>query len=295
MRFLITGGAGFIGSNFLNMMVPQCPDDTFLNLDALDYNADIQNVSVQDQQNYFFSKTDLRDRDRLEETFNLFRPDWVVHAAAKSHVDYSLAHPVETIDVNVNGTVNLLECCRKFWQKKKDKIFYLMSTDEVYGTAEGETQFTEDTPYRPNTPYAASKASANHLAMIYDKTYGVPVRIGCCSNNYGPNQHIEKFVPRTIYRLIRGESITIHADGSHVRDWLYVQDHCEAVRSILLDGKNGESYNIGGNSELTILKTAELICQSMTKHGYDFSELMSRVEFIEDRVANDTRYSIDPS
>jgi dTDP-glucose 4,6-dehydratase len=296
MRILVTGGCGFIASNFLNIFVNRYPKHSFLNVDKLDYNADIQNVTVRDASNYFFSKTDILNLKRLEEIFYLFQPDWIIHAAAKSHVDYSYSHPVETINTNVNGTLNLLECCRKYWKNNDNKIFYLMSTDEVYGEAEDGIQFTENTPYRPNTPYAASKASANHLSYIYYKNYGLPVRIGCCSNNYGANQHIEKFVPRTIYRILHGETITIHADGSHVRDWLYVDDHCEAVWTILQDGYDGELYNIGGNNERTILRTAEIICQALAKYtDMPYHALIQQIEYVADRPANDHRYSIDPS
>lgn len=294
MRILVTGGCGFIASNLLNLLVSRCTSYTFLNVDMLDYNGDINNVTVRHADNYFFSKTDIRNKTKLDDIFYLFQPDWVIHAAAKSHVDYSHVHPVETIDTNVNGTVNLLECCRKYWKDKQNKIFYLMSTDEIYGTAEGASLFTEDTPYRPNTPYAASKAAANHLAYIYYKTYGLPVRIGNCSNNYGPHQHIEKFVPRTIYRLLHNDTITIHADGSHIRDWLYVQDHCEAVWLILTAGCNGQAYNIGGNNERTILTTAQMICQAISEQtNMPYADLISRIEYVADRPANDSRYAID--
>lgn len=293
-RILVTGGCGFIGSNFLNYCMPIWNSDNLvLNVDCLTYAANPDNVKVSQLKNYFFSKTDICDAPAIDKIFEMFQPDWVANFAAESHVDRSIDSPIKSVHTNVIGTLTLLEACRKYWKSNKDKVFLHLGSDEVFGEAlHGET-FTEDTPYKPNTPYAASKASANHLARIYHTTYGLPVRITNCSNNYGPNQHIEKFVPKMLDAIKNQKPLTIHKDGSHIRDWLYVFDHCDALLTVLTHGFDGETYNISGNNEMTILDTIHYICEIAAKHlKIDVKMLTDRIEFVKDRKANDRRYSI---
>jgi dTDP-glucose 4,6-dehydratase len=293
-RILVTGGCGFITSNFLNKYVLLHPEHHFLNIDCMTYAADPNNILISSCPNYWFSKTDICDKQSLQTIFDLFQPDWVIHTAAESHVGNSLLEPRKTFDTNTIGTLNLLECATKTWKDTKDKIFYYMSTDEVYGETLDGKKFTEETPYAPNTPYSASKACGNHLVRIYNKTYGIPTRVTCCSNNYGPNQHVEKFFPRMMYRMVNKESLTLHKDGNHIRDWLYVEDHCDAVWAVLEHGKDGEVYNVGGNNELTILDTTyKMIKYAAEELKTTESSLIDTIEFIKDRPANDTHYAID--
>jgi len=265
-----------------------------LNVDCLTYAADLNNIKVSDHPNYIFSQTDITDVPMISKIFEIYRPEWVINFAAESHVDRSIEEPDRCMATNIIGTRILLDACRTIWKDTRDKVFIQIGTDEVYGEAAPGEQFTEDTPYRPNTPYAASKASANHLARIYHRTYGLPVRTTCCSNNYGPYQHIEKFFPRMMSRMMQGETLTIHGDGSHTRDWLYVEEHCEAIWKVLTEGVDGEVYNVGGYNETSILDTIKLI----TKYAAE-QRLMSQaaldkmIEFVGDRPANDRHYAIN--
>lgn len=295
-RILVTGGCGFIGSNFLNKYVPLHPEHNFLNVDCLTYAADPNNLTVSSSPNYWFSKIDIRDKDSLEIVFSLFNPDWILHMAAESHVGNSLIEPRKTFDTNTIGTLNLLECAHKYWKNTEDKIFYYINTDEIYGETLDGKKFTEETPYAPNTPYSSSKACGGHLVRIYNRTYGLPIRVSCCSNNYGPNQHIEKFFPRMMHRMMNDQTLTVHKDGSHIRDWLYVEDHCDAVWDVLTKGQDGEVYNVGGNNELTILDTVKLIVKySAAELSVSEDSLLKLLEFVEDRLANDRHYAIDSS
>jgi dTDP-glucose 4,6-dehydratase len=295
-RIIVTGGCGFIGSNFLNLYVPMFSNHSFLNVDCLTYAADQNNLKVSDYSNYIFSNTDITDVKMIDKIFEIYRPEWVVNFAAESHVDRSILFSDRCISTNVLGTKVLLDACKLTWKSMKDKSFLQVGTDEVFGESQPGEKFTEDTPYRPNTPYAASKASANHLARIYNKTYGLPVKITNCSNNYGPNQHVEKFFPRMMERMMNDETLTIHGDGSHTRDWLHVDDHCEAIWLALTQGIDGEAYNVGGNNEITILETIKLIAKySAQELGVEESSLLDMIEFVGDRPANDKHYSIDSS
>jgi dTDP-glucose 4,6-dehydratase len=289
IKILVTGGAGFIGSNFLNKYIPLNPDKQFLNVDCLTYAGDLNYLHISNLPNYWFSKTDICDKEKLKIVFELFQPDCVIHIAAASHVDRSLDTPRDSFETNTIGTLNLLECCRDNWKEMKDKLFYFMSTDEIYGDGEN---FTEETPYQPNTPYAASKAAAGHIVRVYNKTYGIPTKTTCCSNNYGPNQHPEKFFSKMLHRMMNNQTLTIHGDGRHTREWLYVEDHCDGVWDVLTKGKDGEVYNIGSDKILTLIETISLIIKYAAKYlKVSEQSLSNRIEFIGDRIANDKNYS----
>ena len=257
MNILVTGGAGFIGSNFLNLFVPRYPKYNFINFDKLTYAANLLNLkNIEDLPNYYFEQGDIADHGRVVEIFEKYNPDIVIHFAAESHVDRSILGPAEFIQTNIVGTFNLLEACRKFWSSphKQKKLFYHVSTDEVFGSLVlGETGlFTEVTPYAPNSPYSASKASGDHLVRAYFHTYGLPIKITNCSNNYGPYQFPEKLIPLMILNALEGKSLPVYGKGENIRDWLYVEDHCEAIWIVIQKGQIGETYNIGGNNEWKI-------------------------------------------
>jgi len=293
MRILVTGGSGFIGSNFLNMMVLRHPEHRFLNIDCLTYASHPDNIlpEVERAENYSFAKIDITNVSAIESAVAAFCPDWVVHAAAESHVDRSIATPGLFVQTNVCGTYNLLEACRNTWKRLDNKVFLHMSTDEVYGELEDQGYFTEDSPYRPSTPYAASKASADHIIKVYGRTYGLPINITNCTNNYGPNQHIEKLIPRIISLALQESLLTVHGNGRLIRDWLHVSDHCEAIWLVLEHGERGKSYNIGGNSERTNLEVITKICEIVNlEKRIPCDELIA---FVPNRAGNDKRYAID--
>ena len=295
MRILVTGGCGFIGSNFLNLMVPRFPQHSFLNVDVLTYAANPANVLVTHKPNYIFSQTDITDRPIIRKIFEIYRPEWVINFAAESHVDRSIGNPDKCIETNVLGTVNLLDACLKVWKDTTSKIYLQISTDEVYGDLPvGTLPYTESTPYQPSTPYAASKAAADHFVKIYHKTYGLPTLISNCTNNYGPGQHDEKFIPKIIGLIDKQQPLTLHGRGQHIRDWIFVDDHCEAVWQVLNTGKIGESYNIGGGMELTNFDVVQYLCQLMAPRlQQPYEELIKHVVFMPDRPANDFRYALD--
>ncbi|MEO1270588.1 MAG: dTDP-glucose 4,6-dehydratase [Myxococcota bacterium] len=294
---LVTGGCGFIGSNFLNMAVERFPTWTFINVDALTYAANPYNITVAQADNYHFEKVDIADTEALDALFARTKPDKVFHFAAESHVDRSIHGPQAFVHTNVMGTLALLEACRGCWGTSMEgKLFHHVSTDEVYGSLGATGLFTETTPYDPSSPYSASKASSDHLVRAWHRTYGLPITITNCSNNYGPYQFPEKLIPVMVLNALEGKPLPVYGDGSNVRDWLYVTDHCEAILKVALEGTVGETYNVGGNSERTNLEVVEGICDSVARHtGRDAAELRALITFVTDRPGHDFRYAIDAS
>lgn len=295
MRIIVTGGSGFIGSSWLTMMVPRHPDIHFLNVDALTYAANPRNCAeIADAENYSFVRADIGDMATMLSLFVDFKPTWVIHFAAETHVDRSIHNPTEFVRVNVSGTCHLLECCRTVWREASGHLFYHVSTDEVFG-ALGETGvFTEESRYDPRSPYAASKAASDHLVRAYAHTYGLPVIISNCSNNYGPRQFPEKMVPLMILNALQRKELPVYGDGQQRRDWLYVEDHCEAIWTVATRGKIGETYAIGGHDELDNMTMVHLICQCVAKEiGVEPAELDALITHVTDRPGHDRRYAID--
>jgi len=295
VKILVTGGAGFIGSNFLNLFVPKYPHCIFINFDKLTYAANLLNLrAIENLPNYKFEQGDIADFNQVEEIFKKYEPDIVVHFAAESHVDRSIVGPAEFIQTNIVGTFNLLEACRKYWKSYDGKLFHHVSTDEVYGSLGKTGYFTEDSRYDPSSPYSASKASSDHLVRAYFRTYGLPVKITNCSNNYGPYQFPEKLIPLMILNALEGKPLPVYGTGENVRDWLYVEDHCEAIWIVIQKGKIGETYNIGSNNERrnidVVNKICELLAEELDKDPMDFKKLIT---FVKDRPGHDLRYAID--
>ena len=292
---LITGGAGFIGSHLVRLMVNRYPDYRILNLDALTYAGNLENLrDVESAANYTFLKGSIEDPDFLDSVFAEYRPDGVIHLAAESHVDRSIADPLAFVRTNVLGTVNLLFAARKAWEDMDGKRFYHVSTDEVYGSL-GETGlFREDTPYDPRSPYSASKAASDHFVRAYFHTYGMPIVISNCSNNYGPYQFPEKLIPLMIRNIWKGEELPVYGDGKNVRDWLWVGDHAEAIDLIFHQGKIGETYNIGGNNEMQNIEIVHLLCDLMDEYlSREKGQSRQLIRFVRDRPGHDKRYAID--
>ncbi|WP_106793777.1 dTDP-glucose 4,6-dehydratase [Aquimarina sp. Aq78] len=303
-NILITGGAGFIGSNFVNF-ISKNDDSKIINLDALTYAADLTNIEVKNDINYTFIKGDICDWNVIEKVFVEHKIDTVVHFAAESHVDNSIKGPKAFIETNIVGTFNLLQAAYQTWMKAPNQPklefeharFLHVSTDEVYGTLGKTGLFTEETPYAPNSPYSASKASSDMLVRSYFHTYGLPVVTTNCSNNYGPRQHNEKLIPTIIRKAINEENIPIYGDGKNIRDWLYVLDHCKGIDLVLRKGKIGETYNIGGKNERENIYIATTICEILdtiiprntTKSYKDL------ITYVTDRPGHDFRYAIDAS
>lgn len=292
MKLLVTGGAGFIGSAVVRQAVAD--GHKVVNLDALTYAANLPNVaSVADHPNYAFEKADIRDREALDRIFNRHQPDAVMHLAAESHVDRSIDRPAEFIETNIVGTYTLLEAARSWWGGSRDFRFHHISTDEVFGTL-GETgQFTEATPYAPNSPYSASKASSDHLVRAWDETYGLPVVLSNCSNNYGPFHFPEKLIPVVILNALAGHPIPIYGTGENVRDWLFVEDHASALLLVVQNGRPGESYNIGGNAEAKNIFVVKKICELMDELHPAGAPHERLITFVTDRPGHDFRYAID--
>jgi len=264
---LITGGAGFIGSHVVRKFVMAYPDDIIVNLDALTYAGNLANIQdIADYPNYQFVQGDIRDEYFIQQLFEAYQFTHVIHLAAESHVDRSIADPLAFVTTNVMGTVVLLNAFRQLWENKwEGKVFYHISTDEVYGTLGSEGLFTETTAYSPNSPYSASKASADHFVRAYGETYQMPYLISNCSNNYGPNQYPEKLIPLTIQHILQQKPIPVYGTGENIRDWLYVEDHAEAIHFIFNHGKQGETYNVGGFNEV---KNIELVNEKRDKEKY---------------------------
>jgi len=306
---LVTGGAGFIGSNFIRYVFERTDyKGKIVNIDKLTYAANpanLQDISEKYKNRYFFEKTDICNYDAVMEIFKKYKITKVVHFAAESHVDRSILGPRAFIQTNIVGTFNLLEISRQYWnaqisiQNRSIFRFHHISTDEVYGSLDKEGLFTEKTAYDPHSPYSASKASSDHLARAYYHTYRLPVSISNCSNNYGPYQFPEKLIPLVITNAIECKSIPIYGDGKNVRDWLYVEDHCSAIWSILSNGKAGETYNIGGREEKTNLDVVNKICKILDRlhpaRESKFSSYKDLITFVKDRPGHDRRYGIDPS
>jgi len=294
-KILITGGAGFIGSHLVKLMVEKYPDYKIVNLDALTYAGNLENLTdVENAPNYQFIKGDINDADFLDELFQTQNFDGVIHLAAESHVDRSIKDPLSFIKTNIVGTMNLLHAAKKHWGDFKGKRFYHVSTDEVYGTLGDTGLFTEETSYDPRSPYSASKASSDHLVRAYFHTYDFPVVISNCSNNYGPYQFPEKLLPLFINNIKQNKSLPVYGDGKYTRDWLWVEDHARAIDVIYHDGKIGETYNIGGHNEWKNIDIIHLLIKIM-------DELLDRPEgkskdlitYVTDRPGHDRRYAID--
>ncbi len=305
-KILVTGGAGFIGSNFILYFLKKYPDYQIINLDKLTYASDLKNLENADEnENYSFIQGDIQDYKFLDNIFDQFKITDVIHLAAESHVDNSIEEPEEFIKTNVNGTFNLVDVARKKWMRNpfqfkegmENNRFHHVSTDEVYGTL-GETGlFKETTSYAPNSPYSASKASSDMIVRSYHHTYGMNVVTTNCSNNYGPKQHSEKLIPVIIRKAISGEPIPIYGDGKNIRDWLYVRDHCSGIDLVFHKGKSGETYNIGGRNERDNNYIANKICEILDKlkplsNGKSYKE---QINFVKDRPGHDRRYAIDAS
>jgi dTDP-glucose 4,6-dehydratase len=296
-RVLITGGAGFIGSNYARFRLQQYPEDRIVVLDALTYAGNLE--SLQDAEHnpsFRFVQADICDRAAVEQVFREEDIDRVVHFAAESHVDRSILAPDAFIRTNVEGTFVLLDVARAAWQDTDDVRFLHVSTDEVYGSlGPSDPPFTEQHPYRPNSPYSASKAASDHLARAYFETYRLPVLTTNCSNNYGPYQFPEKLIPLVILNALEGKPLPVYGEGKNVRDWLYVIDHCRGVDAVLQQGTPGEVYNIGGNNERTNIEIVELLCQRLDQLVPGDRPYREQIRFVADRPGHDFRYAIDAS
>jgi dTDP-glucose 4,6-dehydratase len=295
---LITGGAGFIGSHVVRLFVTKYPEYRIVNLDALTYAGNLENlVDIKDKPNYVFEKGDIIDEAFVDKLFTTYQFDAVVHLAAESHVDRSIMDPLAFIKTNVLGTAILLNAARKYWQGNTEgKLFYHVSTDEVYGTLSDEGFFTEETPYDPRSPYSASKASSDHLVMAYHHTYHIPVIISNCSNNYGSHHFPEKLIPLAIRNIKHNKPVPVYGKGENVRDWLWVEDHARAIDTIFHNGRVGETYNIGGFNEWKNIDLINLLCMIMDKKlGRAPGTSAQLITFVKDRAGHDLRYAIDAS
>ena len=300
MKILVTGGAGFIGSAVVRLAIAR--GHSIVNVDALTYAACLENVaSVSKSPQYSFEHADIRDRNALDTIFEKHQPDAVMHLAAESHVDRSIDGPADFIETNINGTFNILEAARTYWQingKRETFRFHHISTDEVFGSlpSDPSVQFTEETPYDPRSPYSASKASSDHLVRAWYETYGLPVVLTNCSNNYGPYHFPEKLIPLIILNGLASKPLPIYGTGSNIRDWLYVEDHADALLLVLEKGTVGQSYNIGGENERTNLELVQTLCKILDrlkpKNTGTYADLIT---FVQDRPGHDARYAIDPS
>ncbi|WP_417723128.1 dTDP-glucose 4,6-dehydratase [Salipiger sp.] len=297
MKILVTGGAGFIGSAVVRLAVTR--GHAVVNVDALTYAACLDNVaSVADSPLYAFEQADIRDRAVLDRVFAAHRPDVVMHLAAESHVDRSIDGPGDFIETNINGTYNMLEAARAYWVaegKPAGFRFHHISTDEVFGTLGDTGQFTEDTPYAPNSPYSASKAASDHLVRAWHETYGLPVVMTNCSNNYGPFHFPEKLIPVVILKALAGAPIPVYGQGLNVRDWLYVEDHADALLLVVEKGKLGRSYNIGGENEMRNIDIVQTICTILDEKRPGNQAYAEQISYVTDRPGHDLRYAIDPS
>ena len=300
---LLTGGAGFIGSNFVPYFLKENPNCHLVNLDALTYAGNLDNLKeVEDHDRYTFIQGDICDRSLIEDIFKKYDIKAVLHFAAESHVDNSILNPDAFMQTNIMGTFNLIDVAKKHWmagpgiykEAYKNSRFHHVSTDEVYGTLGKEGLFMETTPYAPNSPYSASKASSDFIVRSYHHTYGMNVVTTNCSNNYGPKQHDEKLIPTIIRKALNGERIPIYGDGSNIRDWLYVLDHCKGIALAYEKGRSGETYNIGGRNERNNLYIANKVCELLDKkHPKGEGSYKDQINFVKDRAGHDFRYAID--
>jgi len=297
---LVTGGAGFIGTNFIKNTIDKNDKYRLVNLDALTYAGNLSNLSDVSEkygERYCFVHGNIGDKELLNEIFSEWNFCGVIHFAAESHVDRSITGPAAFVETNINGTFNLLEAALKFWNEKgrADLKFVHVSTDEVYGSLGQEGKFTESTPYDPSSPYSASKAASDHLVKAYHRTYGLPAVVTNCSNNYGPYQFPEKLIPLMILNILEEKQLPVYGDGKNVRDWLYVLDHCDAVLEVFESGRPGETYNIGGNSEKKNIDIVHQLCDILDRKLARTGKNESRglIRFVEDRPGHDRRYAID--
>ena len=298
-NLLITGSAGFIGSNFIHYLFHEHSTQLrIVNLDKLTYAGNLENLSNIEKQyggsRYHFVHGDICDAELVKKVFQEYQIDAVVHFAAESHVDRSIYGPAEFINTNILGTFTLLEAARESWKDRQDVVFHHISTDEVFGSLGDEGYFLENTPYDPRSPYSASKASSDHLVMAYHHTYHLPVTISNCSNNYGPYQFPEKFLPLMILNMLEGKPLPLYGDGKNIRDWLYVEDHCSAIWAIVNHGKRGETYNVGGENEWQNVDLLHKLCQLMAnKTGKTPDYYLSLITPVKDRPGHDRRYAIN--
>ncbi len=301
-NILLTGTAGFIGSNFVPYFLEKYPDYNLINLDLLTYAGDLENLKeCENNSRYTFIKGNICNRDLVEFIFTEYDINGVIHFAAESHVDNSIKNPAVFIETNVNGTFTLIDVAKKYWMNKPFEYkknyagcrFHHISTDEVYGTLNETDLFTEETPYAPNSPYSASKASSDMIVRSYQETYGLNTVITNCSNNYGPKQHDEKLIPTIIRKALTGENIPIYGDGKNIRDWLYVLDHCKGIDLVYHTGKEANVYNIGGRNEKTNLQIVDVICSILDEKVPKETSYKDLITFVEDRAGHDRRYAID--
>ena len=303
MNVIVTGGAGFIGSNFIRAALKQNKDIQIVNLDKLTYAGNLDSFrDIENDSRYRFVQGDICDSECVEKLFTEFKPDAIVHFAAESHVDRSIDGPKAFIETNINGTFTLLEVARTYYRdlndaKKGQFRFLHVSTDEVYGSLGNTGYFTEETPYAPNSPYSASKAASDHLVRAYYHTYGLPILMTNCSNNYGPFQFPEKLIPLMILNALEGKPLPVYGAGDNIRDWLYVEDHCQAILAVLSKGIVGEKYNIGGHNEKTNMDIVYTLCNILDakRPRTDGKLYKEQIAFVKDRPGHDARYAIDAS
>ena len=297
-NILITGGAGFIGSHLVKFFVKKYSSYNIINVDSLTYAGNLDNLKeISNYSNYKFEKEDISDFKKIQKILNKYKIDAVINLAAESHVDNSIINPFKFAKTNILGTLSLLQACKNFWKNDiKNKLFYHISTDEVYGSLGQKGKFNEKTPYDPHSPYSASKASSDHFVRAFRDTYNLPIIISNCSNNYGPNQNFEKLIPLFIKNIVRKKEIPIYGDGKNIRDWLYVEDHINAIDLIFHRSKVGETYNIGGNNELTNNEIAKILISKLDiKLKRSKGESKNLIVYVKDRKGHDKRYAIDNS
>jgi len=295
-NILITGGAGFIGCHLVKLFVEKYPNYNIINMDVLTYAGNLENLTaIENAPNYTFVKADICDRSKVQEVFETYQIDAVIHLAAESHVDRSITNPFEFAQTNIMGTLTLLNQAKISWKDNyKDKLFYHISTDEVYGSLGDEGFFLEDTPYDPKSPYSAAKASSDHFVRAYNNTFGLPVVITNCSNNYGPNQFPEKLIPLFINNIRNNKALPVYGKGLNIRDWLYVEDHARAIDVVFHKGTIGDTYNIGGFNEWTNIALIKVICEVMDrKLGRETGTSEKLISYVTDRAGHDMRYAID--
>ena len=304
MNILVTGGAGFIGSAVLRLLITET-EHTVINVDKLTYAGNLDSLTeIDSNERYHFERVDICDQSAIEALFEKYQPDLIMHLAAESHVDRSITGAADFINTNINGTFVLLEVARKYWSglekdKKSSFRFHHISTDEVYGSLDDGGMFTEETAYDPSSPYSASKAASDHLVRAWHRTYGLPVLLTNCSNNYGPYQFPEKLIPLIILNALQGKPLPIYGEGNQIRDWLYVDDHARALYKVVQEGETGQTYNIGGNNEKTNMEVVTTICEIlddlMPEHPKDIAKYSDLITHVADRPGHDLRYAIDAS